>query len=228
MSDIWGGAHTCHEDCPCHEGKEPTPDFLGDGGFASGVTTNAPVHPITGEDENRVVPDYIQKGHCVRFGECTYCNASLWPERDGGRIKDACPGPFETADDDGWTEVGAVTDQSQEAVSRPSNEPPVDPVLVSLCVERAAREVGAPYYGQSLEPTFEETVESFEPIVRAVAPSLLEAGAKAERERLAPLIEFAEWANVEGDSWEFVEDDLNERVRAALASITEEGKREDA
>lgn len=23
--------HTCHADCPCHTGGQPTPDFIGDG-----------------------------------------------------------------------------------------------------------------------------------------------------------------------------------------------------
>jgi hypothetical protein len=28
MSDDWEGVHTCHAECPCQSGGEPTPDFL--------------------------------------------------------------------------------------------------------------------------------------------------------------------------------------------------------
>lgn len=28
MSRDWEGVHTCHAECPCQTGGEPTPDFL--------------------------------------------------------------------------------------------------------------------------------------------------------------------------------------------------------
>ena len=48
---------------------------------------------------------------------------------------------------------------------------------------------GAPYYGQVLEPTVEETRDSFIPIVAAAAPVIAEAGYRAGIEDARELVD---------------------------------------
>ena len=93
----------------------------------------------------------------------------------------------------GWTPITpeATTDQTQEAVADPKKDPAVDPVLFSLCVERVARSMVDDRATPLDRPlTVVVTPKAFAKYtVDLIAPLLLEAGAKAEREKFQARIE---------------------------------------
>ena len=129
--------------------------------------------------------------------------------------------------------IRAATNQTQEAVADPKKDPgPVDPVLFSLCVERVARSMVDDRATPLDRPlTVVVTPKAFAKYtVDLIAPLLLEAGAKQERERIKARVERLQpnhepnfvvnaspeaKANFKG---------LDDMWRAVLASITEEGK----
>lgn len=131
--------------------------------------------------------------------------------------------------------IRAATNQTQEAVADPKKDPgPVDPVLFSLCVERVARSMVDDRATPLDRPlTVVVTPKAFAKYtVDLIAPLLLEAGAKQERERIKARVERLQpnrepnfvvnaspeaKANFKG---------LDDMWRAVLASITEEGKGE--
>ena len=88
--------------------------------------------------------------------------------------------------------IRAATNQTQEAVADPKKDPgPVDPVLFSLCVERVARSMVDDRATPLDRPlTVVVTPKAFAKYtVDLIAPLLLEAGAKAEREKFQARIE---------------------------------------
>ena len=128
--------------------------------------------------------------------------------------------------------IRAATNQTQEAVADPKKDPAVDPVLFSLCVERVARSMVDDRATPLDRPlTVVVTPKAFAKYtVDLIAPLLLEAGAKQERERIKARVERLQpnhepnfvvnaspeaKANFKG---------LDDMWRAVLASITEEGK----
>lgn len=209
-----------HPDCEC-SGTTPT--------ASSGVTKN-PVPDSNGqEDENR-----------GEFGN----EAVIWICQRAGDYFPHPECPFD-CDCRPVRYIRAATNQTREAVSRPSNDASsiakryetrspdagLDPVLVSLCVERAAEAIQE----EHLWPKGGRTATSHGiaiTAVRAVIPLLLEAGAKRERERIVEAIEGERLTDTElplSESRLSVTGRAGDRaynraIDDCLASITEEGK----
>lgn len=212
-----------------------------------GVTTGGGVVPDVETDENR---------EREPFGDDPFirmCRVSgNWTEHNIYGDPEACfevgcecePAEYWRTDmvdwalEEGKDAARAAANQTQEAVADPKTnpDPSVDPVLFSLCVERAAAAVHLFNGGteESWAEKEQDERDSYgwlqEPVVRAVAPLLLEAGAKQERERVKARVERLQ-PNREPN---FVvamppprqrrTSKLDDMWRAVLASITEEGK----
>jgi hypothetical protein len=138
--------------------------------------------------------------------------------------------------------AGTATDETKGAVSAPSNDS-VDPVLVSLCVERAAARLAlddpstSPWQTQGKD--FKDRYRALaSDVVESIVPLLLEAGAKAERERIKARIQGLSanrnphWTPDQNrvfgigiqNAVHVIDEPEDGHCSAALASITEEGK----
>lgn len=214
----------------------------------AGVTTDGGVVPDVETDENLLAN---LRERQAGSNECIVCGSDdprFYLSMPSGLI---CGGPFHDP-------VERTTNQTREAVSRPSTQngpqgaevrqkvdgpfssisDAVDPVLVSLCVERGAEALYESWRAGStvLLPWTELDVASdlryenesqAEVMVRAVVPLLLEAGAKAERERVKARAEELRPSKEQAFNdalWGSYDQGLTD----LLASITEEGKGEDA